>query len=99
MVESNYRILTRLYQHIYSDIAHIYFFEYIHSYIDPDEIHQLDEDIKTNGWCVCVCVCVGMIHVQTYKISWPGFYAIFRHRGLFFFLEGGMLRCKEQNMH
>ena len=89
MVESNYRILTRLYQHIYSDIAHIYFFEYIHSYIDPDEIHQLDEDIKTNGWFVCVCVCVEMVHVQIYKISWPSFYAIFRHPELFFFFWRG----------
>ena len=49
--------------------------------------------------CVCLCVCVEMVHVQTYKISWPSFYAIFRHPELFCFFGGGMLRRKEQNMH
>ena len=35
-VENNYRIIIRVYQHLYADIADI-FFEYIHS-LDPDEI-------------------------------------------------------------
>ena len=50
-VESNYRILIelrRVYQHLYADIADI-FIEYIHS-LDADEIQELDEDLKTNGW-------------------------------------------------
>ena len=42
--------MIKVYQHLYSDIADI-FFEYIHS-LDPDEIQQLDDDIKTNGWGV-----------------------------------------------
>ena len=46
------RITRRVYQHLYADIADI-FFEYIHS-LDPDEIQQLDEDIKTNGWGVII---------------------------------------------
>ena len=46
-VESNYRVIRRVYQHLYSDIADI-FFEYIHS-LDLDEIQELDDDIKTNG--------------------------------------------------
>ena len=33
---------------LYSDVADI-FFEYIHS-LDPDEIQQLNEDLKSNGW-------------------------------------------------
>ena len=49
-VESNYRVIRRVYQHLYSDIADI-FFEYIHS-LDLDEIQELDDDIKTNGWGV-----------------------------------------------
>ena len=49
-VESNHRIIRRVYQHPYAVIADI-FFEYIHS-LDPDEIQQLDNDIKTNGWGV-----------------------------------------------
>ena len=49
-IESNYRIIRIVYQHLYSDIADI-FFEYIHL-LDPDEIQQLDEDIKRNGWGV-----------------------------------------------
>ena len=49
-VESNYRIIRRVYQHLYADIADI-LFEYIHS-LDADEIQQLDDDIKTNRWGV-----------------------------------------------
>ena len=47
-IESNYRIIRRVYQHLYADIADI-FVEYIHS-LDADEIGKLDEDLKTNGW-------------------------------------------------
>ena len=50
IVENNYRIIIRIYQHLYADIADI-FFEYIHS-LDTDEIQQLDDDIKINGWGV-----------------------------------------------
>ena len=46
-VESNYRITRRIYQHLYAEIADI-FFEYIH-HLDPDEIQQLNVDIKSNG--------------------------------------------------
>ena len=49
-VESNYRIIRRIYQHLYAEIADI-FFEYIH-HLDPDEIQQLNDDIKSNGWGV-----------------------------------------------
>ena len=50
IVESNYRIIRWVYQHLYADIADISF-EYIHS-LDPDEIQQLDKDVKTNEWGV-----------------------------------------------
>ena len=43
-------IIRRVYQHLYADIADI-FFEYLHS-LDSDEIQQLGNDIKTNGWGV-----------------------------------------------
>ena len=46
-VESNYRIMRRVYQSLYSDIADI-FFKYVHS-LDPDEIQEPDQDIKSNG--------------------------------------------------
>ena len=49
-IENNYRIIRRVYQHIYSDIADI-FFEYVHS-LELDEIQQLDDNIKTKGWRV-----------------------------------------------
>ena len=49
-VENNYRIIRRVYQHLYADITDI-FFAHIHS-LDPDEIQQLYDDIKTNGWAV-----------------------------------------------
>lgn len=49
-VESNYKIIRRVYQHIYTDIADI-FFEYMHS-LDLDEIQGLDKEIKSNGWGV-----------------------------------------------
>ena len=45
-VESNYRIIRRVYQHLFADIADI-LFEYIHS-LDADEIQQLGGNIKTN---------------------------------------------------
>ena len=37
-----------MYQYLYADIADI-FIEYINS-LDADEIQELDEDLKTNGW-------------------------------------------------
>ena len=46
-VESNYRIIRRVYQYLYADIADI-FFEFVHS-LDPNEIQELDENIKSNG--------------------------------------------------
>ena len=52
IVESNYRIIRWVYQHLYADIADISF-EYIHS-LDPDEIQQLDKDVKTNEWGIIV---------------------------------------------
>ena len=47
IVENNYKIIRTVYQYLYADIADI-FFEYIHS-LNPDEIQQLDDDMKTNG--------------------------------------------------
>ena len=47
-VESNYSVIRRVYQHLYSDIADI-FFEYIHC-LDPDKIQELNEEIKASGW-------------------------------------------------
>ena len=49
-VEKNFKIIIRVYQHLFADIVDI-FFEYIHS-LDSGEIQQLDDDIKTNGWGV-----------------------------------------------
>ena len=46
-VEKNFKIIIRVYQHLYADIVDI-FFEYIHS-LDSGEIQQLDDDIKTMG--------------------------------------------------
>ena len=39
-----------MYQSLFSDITES-FFEYIHS-LDPDEIQELDSDLKANGWGV-----------------------------------------------
>ena len=47
-IESNYRVIRRVYQHLYTDVADI-FYEYIHS-LNADEIFELDEDLKSNGW-------------------------------------------------
>ena len=47
-VENNYKIIRRVYQHLYADVIDI-FFENIR-FLDPDEIQQLNDDIKTNGW-------------------------------------------------
>ena len=46
-IENNYRIIIRVYQCLYSDVADI-FFEYIHS-LNPDEIQQLNEHLISNG--------------------------------------------------
>ena len=46
-VEKNYKII-RDYQYLFTEVADI-FLEYIHS-LDPNEIQQLDDDIKSNGW-------------------------------------------------
>ena len=47
-VEKNYKIIRRVYQYLFTYVADI-FLEYIRS-LDPNEIQQLDDDIKSNGW-------------------------------------------------
>ena len=47
-VEKNCRISRRVYQSLFVDVADS-FIEYIHS-LDVDEIQQLDDDLKANGW-------------------------------------------------
>ena len=46
--EKNYRISRRVYQSLFVDLADS-FIEYVHS-LDVDEIQQLDDDLKANGW-------------------------------------------------
>ena len=47
-VKKNYRIIIRVYQYLFTEVADI-FLEYFHS-LDSNEIQQLDGDIKSNGW-------------------------------------------------
>ena len=49
-IENNYNVNRRVYQSLFSDIAES-FFEYIHS-LSPNEIQELDTDLKANGWGV-----------------------------------------------
>ena len=49
-VESNYKISSPVYQAFFIDIADS-FIEYIHS-LDINEIQELDDDLKANGWGV-----------------------------------------------
>ena len=46
-VEKNYKIIRRVYKDLFTEVADI-FLEYIHS-LDPNEIQQLDDDIKVMG--------------------------------------------------
>ena len=46
-VEKNLKILRRVYQFLFVDVADS-FIEYIHS-LDVDEIQELDNDLKVNG--------------------------------------------------
>ena len=50
IIEANYRIARRVYQHLYYDIAQL-FAEYVKS-MSSYELQDIDEDIKTNGWGV-----------------------------------------------
>ena len=45
-VDKNYKIIMRVYQYLLTEVADI-FLEYIHS-LDPNEIQQLDDDVKGN---------------------------------------------------
>ena len=47
-VEKNYRISRCVYQSLFVEVADS-FIVYIHS-LDVDEIQQLDDDLKANGW-------------------------------------------------
>ena len=47
-VESSYRIIIRVYQQSFTDIADI-FFKYIHS-LDADEVQQLDDNLQSSRW-------------------------------------------------
>ena len=46
-VEKNYKIIIRVYQYLFTEIADI-FLEHIHS-LDPNKIQQLENDTKSNG--------------------------------------------------
>ena len=47
-IESNYKVVRRVYQHLYFDVAEL-FYVYIHS-IDSYEQQDIEEDMKMNGW-------------------------------------------------
>ena len=47
-VESNYKISRQVYQSAFVDVADS-FIEYFHL-LDPDEIQELDDDLKANVW-------------------------------------------------
>ena len=47
-IESNYRVARRVYQHLYYDIAEL-FFEYVQS-MSAFEQQDIDEDMRINGW-------------------------------------------------
>ena len=47
-VESNYRVARRVYQHLWIDISEL-FAEFIRS-VPPQDLQDMDEDIKSNGW-------------------------------------------------
>ena len=47
-IESNYRVARRVYQHLYYDIAEL-FFEYFQS-MSTFEQQDIDQVIKINGW-------------------------------------------------
>ena len=49
-IGNNYKVNRRAYQSLFPDIAES-FFEYIHS-LDPEEIQELDSDLKANAWGV-----------------------------------------------
>ena len=49
-VEGNYKISRRVYQALFIDFADI-FIKYINS-LDPNEIQELDNDLKVNEWGV-----------------------------------------------
>ena len=46
-VDKNYKIIRRVYKYLFTEVADI-FLEYIHS-LDPNEIQQLEDDIKVMG--------------------------------------------------
>ena len=47
-LKKKHRILRRVYQSLFADVADC-FIEYIHS-LDVDEMQQLEDDLKANGW-------------------------------------------------
>ena len=47
-IEKNYRICSRVYQSLFLDVVDT-LIQYINT-LDLDEIKQLDNDLKTNGW-------------------------------------------------
>ena len=47
-IESNYRVARTVYQHLYYDIAEL-FFEYVQS-MSTFEQQDIDEDVRINGW-------------------------------------------------
>ena len=49
-LKKNYKICRRVNQSLYVDIADT-FIQYIHS-LKPEEIQQLDNNIRANGWAI-----------------------------------------------
>ena len=50
IAETNYKIARRVYQDLYIDVADL-FQEFIRS-LPPQDIQDIDDDIKSNGWGV-----------------------------------------------
>ena len=47
-IEKSYRVCRRVYQALFYEITET-FIQYVNS-LAPDEIEQLDADLKANGW-------------------------------------------------
>ena len=80
-IEDSYKVNRRVYQSLFSDIDES-FFEYTCS-LDPDEIQELDSNVKANGWRV-----ESITEIQNAERLLTIFQIFYYHNGRLSFMNG-----------
>ena len=86
-IEKNYKTIKRVNQYLFPRLL-IFFFKYTHS-LDPNEIQQLGDDIKSNGW--------GLLEIDN-SVELLSTFQVFDHNHCRLHLTNGLLIVPDSEM-